>query len=59
MVAAVKLMAQRTQAVFVLYHFEQKTHVELARTLGIAVRTVEDHMARANDHLLAAMGREP
>jgi RNA polymerase sigma-70 factor (ECF subfamily) len=48
LIAAVSAMPERTQSVFVLYHFEHKTHAEIGRELGIAVRTVEDHMARAN-----------
>jgi DNA-directed RNA polymerase specialized sigma24 family protein len=39
----------------VLYHFEQLPHARIARDLGIAVRTVEDHVARANVKLLQAL----
>jgi RNA polymerase sigma-70 factor (ECF subfamily) len=38
--------------VFVLYHFEGLSQAAVGRRLGIAVRTVEDHMRRANLHLL-------
>jgi DNA-directed RNA polymerase specialized sigma24 family protein len=34
-------------------------HAEIARRLGIAVRTVEDHIARANAHLLKVLGGRP
>jgi RNA polymerase sigma factor (sigma-70 family) len=45
-------MPDRTQAVFSLYHFEHMSHAQIGEALGIAVRTVEDHMARANAFLL-------
>ncbi len=40
---------------FVLYHFEDYPHAEIARQLGIAVSTIEKHMGRANAHLLTRM----
>ena len=52
---ALARMPERTQRVFALHHFEGQTYAEVARNCGIAVRTVEDHMARANLFLLAAM----
>jgi RNA polymerase sigma-70 factor (ECF subfamily) len=52
---ALARMPDRTQRVFALHHFEGQTYAEVARNCGIAVRTVEDHMARANLFLLAAM----
>jgi RNA polymerase sigma factor (sigma-70 family) len=48
LIAAVATMPSRTQTIFALYHFRERTHADIARTLGIAVRTVEDHIARAN-----------
>lgn len=48
LIAAVATMPSRTQTIFALYHFREHTHAEIARALGIAVRTVEDHIARAN-----------
>ncbi|HEX6860792.1 MAG TPA: sigma-70 family RNA polymerase sigma factor [Caulobacteraceae bacterium] len=59
MISALGALPERTRAVFVLYHFHGMTHAEIARRLGIAVRTVEDHVARANAHLLKAMGGRP
>jgi DNA-directed RNA polymerase specialized sigma24 family protein len=50
-------MPARTQTIFALYHFDQRTHAEIVRSLGIAVRTVEDHMARANARILANLER--
>jgi len=55
LIAALELLPERTRAVFVLYHFEQLPHAQIARELGIAVRTVEDHVARANGKLLGAL----
>jgi len=52
---ALARMPARTQLVFTLHHFEGLPYAEVARRSGIAVRTVEDHMARANLFLLGAM----
>jgi RNA polymerase sigma factor (sigma-70 family) len=52
LVEALELLPERTRTIFVLYHFEQLPHAQIARDLGIAVRTVEDHVARANAKLL-------
>ena len=59
LVAALGALPERTRAVFMLYHFQGLSHADIARRLGIAIRTVEDHMARANTHLLRVMGRQP
>lgn len=53
-VAVLDRMNSRTRTIFVLYHFENHTHVEISRKLGVAVRTIEDHMARANRALISA-----
>jgi RNA polymerase sigma factor (sigma-70 family) len=39
-----------TQQVFALHHVEGLTHVAIAKRLGMAVRSVERHMARAIAH---------
>jgi len=43
--------------VFSLYHFEELSHKEIARRLGIALSTVEKNIARANAHLLKRLDR--
>lgn len=53
--ARLRSAPERTQLVFTLHHFDGLTYPEIARRCGIAVRTVEDHMARANLVLLAAI----
>jgi RNA polymerase sigma factor (sigma-70 family) len=58
LIHVISTMPARTQTIFALYHFDQRTHAEIARALGIAVRTVEDHMARANACLMSALGRD-
>ncbi len=47
LLARLARLPERTQSVFKLYYLESLTQAEIADTLGIAVRTVEDHMARA------------
>ena len=59
MITALSALPERTRAVFMLYHFHGMPHADIARRLGIAVRTVEDHVARANAHLLKALGGRP
>lgn len=36
-----------TQKIFILYYVEGMTHEEIARELGMSVRTIERHMVRA------------
>ncbi|MFN7055670.1 RNA polymerase sigma factor [Hyphomonas sp.] len=45
-------LPEPVRAAFVLYHFEEYRHAEIARKLGVAVSTVEKYMSRANAHLL-------
>lgn len=52
-------LPERTRSVFVLYHLENLPHAEIARRLGIAVRTIEKHVFRANAHLLHRIDRSP
>jgi RNA polymerase sigma factor (sigma-70 family) len=49
-------LPKRTQTIFVLYHFEDVPHREIARRLGVSVSTVEKEMSRANLHLLKRLG---
>lgn len=55
LLSALEDLPQRTRSIFILYHFELMSHAQIARELGIAIRTVEDHVARANRRLLAVM----
>jgi RNA polymerase sigma factor (sigma-70 family) len=55
LIASLKALPPRTRAMFMLYHFECLTHREIAGRMGVAVRTVEDHMARANAHVVGAI----
>lgn len=57
LVAALQELPERTRAAFVLYHLECLSHQEIGRRLGMAVSTIEKHMARANAHLLKRMDR--
>jgi len=55
LIQALEAMPERTRAIFMLYHFEHLPHAEIASRLGVAVRTVEDHVARANARLLSEL----
>lgn len=59
LIAALADLPERTRAVFMLYHFEGLPHAEIGRRLGIAVRTVEDHVARANAKLVHVLEDRP
>jgi len=52
---ALRQMPSRTERIFTMHHFDGLKYAEIAIRCGIAVRTVEDHMARANLFLLAAL----
>lgn len=55
LIAALETLPERTRAVFVLYHFDNLPQAQIARRLGIAVRTVENNMAKAHAHIAAVM----
>ncbi len=59
LIAALGGLPERTRAVFMLYHFQGLSHADIARRLGTAIRTVEDHVARATLHLVRALGERP
>ena len=59
LVAALEALPERTRAVFLLYHFDQLPQAEIARRLGIAVRTVENNMAKAHAHVATVMLERP
>lgn len=59
LIAALEALPERTRAVFVLYHFDNLPQAEIARRLGVAVRTVENNMARAHAHIAAVMLERP
>lgn len=56
LVQALYELPERTRAVFSLYHFEELSHKEIAKRLGIALSTVEKNIARANAYLLKRLG---
>ncbi len=43
-------LAPITRQVFLLYHVDGASHVDIARRVGLSVRSVERHMARAIVH---------
>lgn len=57
LISALYGLPEKTRNVWVLYHFEDLPHTEIARRLGMAQSTVEKHMSRANARLLSCLGR--
>lgn len=49
-VEALSELPDAAQQVFVLYHVEGQSHEAIARRLGMSLRSVERHMARAIAH---------
>lgn len=52
LVAGMYELPERTRIVFALYHLHDLSHAEIANRLGIAISTIEKHMARAGAYLL-------
>lgn len=55
---ALRQLPERTRDVFVLRCFEGLKCAEIAQLLGISVRAVEKHMAKALSHLSRALDRD-
>ena len=55
LVAALRTLPERTRDVFVLRCFEGLKHVEIAQLMGVSVRAVEKHAARALAHVSEAL----
>jgi RNA polymerase sigma-70 factor (ECF subfamily) len=55
LVEALFELPERTRAIFTLYHLEDLAHRDIAQRLGIAISTIERHMARATTHLAKRM----
>ncbi len=53
--AAIQELPERTRDVFMLRCYEGLKHAEIARLLGLSVRTVEKHVAKALLHLSQAL----
>ena len=52
LIDALMELPQVRRDTFALYHLADYSHAQIGEKLGIAVSTVEKHMARANKHLL-------
>ena len=55
LVAALRALPERTRDVFVLRCFEGLKHAEIAQLMGVSVRAVEKHAARALAHVSEAL----
>lgn len=55
---ALDALPARTRDVFVLHRVDELTYKEIGERLGIAIPTVQYHVARALAHLDAALGQE-
>lgn len=52
LLVVVQELPERTREVFTLYYLHGMPHAQIASRLGIAVSTIEKHMARASAYLL-------
>ncbi len=50
--AALHELPERTRNIFTLYHLHELSHAEISAQMGIAISTIEKHMARASLYLL-------
>lgn len=57
-IEAVESLPQRTQDVFVLRAFENMKYREIAATMGLSIRAVEKHMAKALAHVGKALDEQ-
>ena len=55
LVVALRALPERTRDVFVLRCFEGLKHAEIAQLMGVSVRAVEKHAARALAHVSEAL----
>jgi RNA polymerase sigma-70 factor (ECF subfamily) len=56
---AIAQLPEKCREVFLLYRARELTMKEIARLLGISVRTVENHLAYAMKHCRKALERSP
>ncbi|WP_186453878.1 RNA polymerase sigma factor [Denitratisoma sp. DHT3] len=56
LVDSIGKLPELTQQVFILYHFNGMDHNEIARRLGVSLRSVERHMAHALRHCKDCLG---
>lgn len=56
LLAGLRQLPETTQQVFLLYHFDNLSHAEIAERLAVSTRTVERHMVRAMKHCKECIG---
>ena len=55
LVNSLRELPEITQQVFILYHFDALSHMEIAQRLSLSTRSIERHMARALVHCKASL----
>lgn len=50
---AIETMPPKRRAVFVMFKFEHKSYLDIARELNISIKTVENHLTKAMRHCRA------
>lgn len=56
LLASLQQLPETTQQVFLLYHFDNLSHAEIAARLAVSTRTVERHIVRAMKHCKECIG---
>jgi RNA polymerase sigma factor (sigma-70 family) len=56
LIASLKTVPPRAAQAFILHRFEEMSYGEIAAHMGLSVRSVESHIKRTLDRVLAQMG---
>lgn len=56
LIAALRTLPPRAAQAFILHRFEEMSYGEIAARMGLSVRSVESHIKRTLDRVLAQMG---
>ena len=56
LIASLRAVPPRAAQAFILHRFEEMSYGEIAAQMGLSVRSVESHIKRTLDRVLAEMG---